>query len=141
VNWQWAVRDLWRHRVRTALSLAGIAIASALLLDMMMLSGGLERSFEKLLLSRGADVNARDRKFAQTALMWAAGHPAAVRLLVEHGADVRRITTSWDVKYTIYAPTTVTLEATAFGLLAATDDKREGTRAFLEKRAPGFKGA
>jgi enoyl-CoA hydratase len=30
------------------------------------------------------------------------------------------------------------LEATGFGLLAATDDKREGTRAFLEKRSPGF---
>jgi enoyl-CoA hydratase len=34
----------------------------------------------------------------------------------------------------------LTLEATAFGLLAATDDKREGTRAFLEKRAPDFTG-
>jgi len=34
-----------------------------------------------------------------------------------------------------------TLEATAFGLLAATDDKREGTRAFLEKRAARFTGA
>jgi enoyl-CoA hydratase len=34
----------------------------------------------------------------------------------------------------------MTLEATAFGLLAATDDKREGTRAFLEKRAASFKG-
>jgi enoyl-CoA hydratase len=33
------------------------------------------------------------------------------------------------------------LEATAFGLLAATDDKREGTRAFLEKRAAKFTGA
>ena len=32
-------------------------------------------------------------------------------------------------------------EATAFGMLAATDDKREGTRAFLEKRAPSFTGA
>lgn len=32
----------------------------------------------------------------------------------------------------------MTLEATAFGLLAATDDKREGTRAFLEKRNPNF---
>ena len=32
------------------------------------------------------------------------------------------------------------LEATAFGLLAATDDKREGTRAFLEKRAANFSG-
>jgi enoyl-CoA hydratase len=31
-------------------------------------------------------------------------------------------------------------EATLFGLVAATDDMREGTRAFLEKRKPGFKG-
>lgn len=31
-------------------------------------------------------------------------------------------------------------EATAFGLLAATEDKREGTRAFLEKRTPSFRG-
>ena len=35
----------------------------------------------------------------------------------------------------------LTLEATAFGLLAATEDKREGTRAFLEKRAARFTGA
>jgi enoyl-CoA hydratase len=35
----------------------------------------------------------------------------------------------------------LTLEATAFGLLAATGDKREGTRAFLEKRAATFTGA
>jgi enoyl-CoA hydratase len=33
------------------------------------------------------------------------------------------------------------VEATAFGLLAATEDKREGTRAFLEKRPATFKGA
>lgn len=33
------------------------------------------------------------------------------------------------------------LEATAFGLLAATQDKREGTRAFVEKRAAAFTGA
>jgi enoyl-CoA hydratase len=32
-------------------------------------------------------------------------------------------------------------EATAFGLLAATEDKREGTRAFLEKRTASFQGA
>src|SRR5579871_559139 len=31
-------------------------------------------------------------------------------------------------------------EATAFGLSAATDDRREGTRAFLEKRKPAFAG-
>ncbi|MEX2152259.1 MAG: enoyl-CoA hydratase-related protein [Gemmatimonadaceae bacterium] len=32
------------------------------------------------------------------------------------------------------------LEAASFGLLAATQDMREGTAAFLEKRAPSFKG-
>jgi enoyl-CoA hydratase len=31
-------------------------------------------------------------------------------------------------------------EATLFGLVADTDDMREGTRAFLEKRKPAFKG-
>ena len=66
----------------------------------------------QLLLGRDADVNARDKKFGQTALMWAAGHPAAVRLLVEHGADIHAVTTTWDVKYTIYAPTTATLGKT-----------------------------
>ena len=32
------------------------------------------------------------------------------------------------------------LEATLFGLVASTDDMREGTRAFLEKRKPQFRG-
>jgi putative ABC transport system permease protein len=38
------------------LSILGIAVASAMLLDMVMLSGGIEVSFAKLLLSRGWQV-------------------------------------------------------------------------------------
>ena len=34
----------------------------------------------------------------------------------------------------------LTLEAALFGLVVSTDDMREGTRAFLEKRKPVFKG-
>ncbi len=34
----------------------------------------------------------------------------------------------------------LSLEAAYFGLCAATDDKKEGTSAFLEKRAPRFQG-
>ena len=50
------IRNLWRHPLRAALSLAGIAVASAMLLDMVMLSGGLERSFQRLLLGRGYQI-------------------------------------------------------------------------------------
>jgi putative ABC transport system permease protein len=53
MTWSWAWRDLLRHRGRTFLALLGVGVSAALLLDMMMLSGGIERSFERLLLSRG----------------------------------------------------------------------------------------
>ena len=41
----WILRSLGRHRLRAGLSIAGVAISAALLLDMVMLSGGIERSF------------------------------------------------------------------------------------------------
>jgi enoyl-CoA hydratase len=34
----------------------------------------------------------------------------------------------------------LSLEASLFGLCAGTDDKKEGTAAFLEKRKPQFQG-
>jgi putative ABC transport system permease protein len=49
-------RSLLRHPTRLALSLIGIAVTAALLLDMVMLSGGIERSFERLLMGRGFQI-------------------------------------------------------------------------------------
>src|SRR5207247_9027024 len=44
----------------------------------------------KVLLDRGADVNAKENLRGTTALMWAAdqGHAAAIQILLEHGADL-----------------------------------------------------
>lgn len=52
----WAGRNLRRHPLRTALALLGLAVTSAMLVDMILLSGGLERSFERLLLGRGFQI-------------------------------------------------------------------------------------
>ena len=43
----------------------------------------------KVLLSHGADVNAKENYRGQTALMWAAAehHAEVVKVLLEHGAD------------------------------------------------------
>ena len=50
------LKSLGRHRLRTALSIAGIAISGAMLLDMVMLSGGIEKSFAEMLLARGYQI-------------------------------------------------------------------------------------
>ncbi|HKT60732.1 MAG TPA: FtsX-like permease family protein [Gemmatimonadales bacterium] len=50
---RWGLKSLVRQPLRTGLSLAGIAVAAAMLLDMVMLSGGIDKSFSDLLLKRG----------------------------------------------------------------------------------------
>lgn len=49
----WGLKNLARQPLRTGLSLIGIAVAAAMLLDMVMLSGGIDQSFSDLLLRRG----------------------------------------------------------------------------------------
>ncbi len=56
-----ALQGLRRHPLRTGLSLLGVAVATALLLDMVMLGGGLERSFEQLLEERGFQIRLSPR--------------------------------------------------------------------------------
>ncbi|MEP7225896.1 MAG: FtsX-like permease family protein [Gemmatimonadales bacterium] len=52
----WTVKGLLRHRLRAVLAVVGIAISAAMLLDMVMLSGGIEKSFGELLLARGYQI-------------------------------------------------------------------------------------
>ena len=47
----WA--SLKRHGTRTLLAMLGVAVAAAMLLDMVMMSTGMRESFRNLLLSRG----------------------------------------------------------------------------------------
>jgi ABC-type lipoprotein release transport system permease subunit len=48
--------SLTRHRSRTLLAVLGVAIAAAMLLDMVMLSSGMRESFRQLLMSRGFEI-------------------------------------------------------------------------------------
>jgi putative ABC transport system permease protein len=48
-----AKASLVRHRARTMLAILGVAIAAAMLLDMVMLATGMRESFRQLLLTRG----------------------------------------------------------------------------------------
>lgn len=48
-----AILALLRHRARTLLALVGIAVSTALLLDMVMLASGMRENFQGFLLLRG----------------------------------------------------------------------------------------
>ena len=55
-DWFWSVKSLARRRLRTLLAVLGIAISAAMLLDMVMLSGGIEKSFADLLTAKGYQI-------------------------------------------------------------------------------------
>jgi putative ABC transport system permease protein len=79
----WGLRSLGRQPLRTALSLAGIAVAAAMLLDMVMLSGGIDKSFSDLLLVRGYQLRLTPKGTlpfdTEAALGGASGIVAALR--------------------------------------------------------------
>jgi enoyl-CoA hydratase len=74
-----------------------------------------------------ADLMAEAKKLAAAL---AAKAPLAIRYILE--AVHKRIEMPF--------PQAQVFEATLFGLVASSDDMREGTAAFLEKRTPAFKG-
>jgi ankyrin repeat protein len=75
----------------------------------------------KVLLDRKADINAKEKIRGTTALMWAVEqqHPAVVKMLVEHGANVAATTTSAKVSTTAYLAPQVRLRTTPAGAPAA----------------------
>jgi len=74
-----------------------------------------------------ADLMAEAKKLAATL---AAKPPIAVRYILE------AVHKGLEMPF----PQAQIFEATLFGLVASTEDMREGTKAFLEKRKPEFKG-
>src|SRR3954471_17525879 len=51
-----AFASLIRHRARTMLAVLGVAVAAAMLLDMVMLATGMRESFRELLLAQGYEI-------------------------------------------------------------------------------------
>jgi len=74
-----------------------------------------------------ADLMAESRALAATL---AAKAPVAARYIID------AVNKGLQMPF----PEAQVFEATLFGLVASTEDMREGTRAFLEKRKAGFKG-
>jgi enoyl-CoA hydratase len=63
------------------------------------------------------------------------------RGIMEQGPlAIRSVLEAVDAGYEMSQEDALLLEANLFGLLSSTDDMREGTRAFLEKRKPAFEG-
>ena len=67
---------------------------------LMVVARGGNTAAAKLLIERGANVNAREQRKGQTALMWAVAqsHPAMVDLLIASGAeiDARSTVNDWE---------------------------------------------
>jgi putative ABC transport system permease protein len=56
-----ALASLGRHRTRTALAVLGVAVAAAMLLDMVMLATGMRESFRQMLDVRGFQLRVSPR--------------------------------------------------------------------------------
>jgi enoyl-CoA hydratase len=108
--------------------LVGKGIALEILLTGDLISAA--RAYEIGLVNRvvpSADLMAEAKKLAA---MLASKAPVATRYIIEavnHGFEMSQA----DAQF---------LEASLFGLVATTDDMKEGTRAFLDKRKAEWKG-
>ena len=84
-----AIRGLWRHRVRTLLGVLGVGVAGALLLDMQMLSRGLQVSLRRILENIGYEVRVTPRGTLpfETDATFPGGHRLAAAIAADPRVD------------------------------------------------------
>jgi putative ABC transport system permease protein len=80
-----AARGLFRHRTRTLLSILGVGVSGALLLDMQMLSRGLQASLQRILREIGYEVRVTPRGTLpfETEASFADGHAVAATIAAD----------------------------------------------------------
>ena len=80
-----ARRGLFRHRARTLLGILGVGVAGALLLDMQMLSRGLQASLQRILRDIGYEIRVtpRDTLPFETEASFADGHRIAAAIAAD----------------------------------------------------------
>jgi enoyl-CoA hydratase len=91
---------------------------------------GADEAFRIGLVNRVVPAASLMEEAKKTAHAIAAKAPVAVRYILD------AVASGLDMPF----PEAEDHEATLFGLVSTTDDMREGTKAFLEKRKPQFKG-
>jgi len=86
-----AQASLIRHRARTLLAVLGVAVAAAMLLDMVMLSTGMRESFRELLVSRGFDIRLAPKGTLPFDTDATIPDVAAITSVLRNNADIREI--------------------------------------------------
>jgi putative ABC transport system permease protein len=86
-----AQASLLRHRARTLLAVLGVAVAAAMLLDMVMLATGMRESFRRLLVSRGFDLRLAPKGTLPFDTDATIPGVAAITAVLRNNPDIREI--------------------------------------------------
>jgi len=86
-----ALASLLRHRARTALAVLGVAVAAAMLLDMVMLASGMRESFRQMLDVRGFQLRVSPRGTLPFDTEATVGGAAELRRLLAAHPDVETV--------------------------------------------------
>ncbi len=130
-----ALAALRRHPMRTLLAIFGVAIASALLLDMVMLATGMRASFRSLLTSRGYELRITPRGTLPFDTEATVGGATALIASVRAHPDVMQVSASLGTTVQVEragAPTSTSTSAFALG----TDPAVQGEYTVLTGRLP-----